>query len=529
MSLTALRNFFILATGYITLLLLFPQKLQTIESYAYAMGIERYYDLSQTFVQGQTAIALPDFARYHPNHPAVHWIAGKLFDCCALPGFTALRLFNIFGALLTLWFVYQSALLLWRRQGIAFAVASITAFSYVFWAAALSAEVHLSSVWLLSAAMFFLLRYLLAEGQNTNRTVSIAAMLFVGAMAFHLYAVFAAIPAGVALLFTGGKRYRAFALAATIVITGFFLFYVVFLAIELRIESPRRYFDTMLMYTRLTHVRYHGAEWFGMWFKTALQSLVYGFSPLSVAIKTIVGSTIVFSAFLFQRSGLPRSVKILLLGWPSVYILLNIIFGGRADGINGWLFSLPVLAILSGALFVRLEGKSEWRVYLALFPLLIVVANFFSAILPASKPENKEIIFLEAFKADGIAGSSAVQPVLLPVVFAVADPVLTYAEMWQIGSQLGYRQQKLVLFCCGSERPEEQLLQVLRENKGSMLLISDALDTKMEGLLKRSGRNANMLREQSGEISQVWMPSSIYFSRPADYRVLKRIRLWYVM
>src|SRR5687767_10276803 len=76
----------------------FPLQLQSMEAYSYAASIEKYYNIATTFALTQGEY-LPDFGRYHPNHPLGHVLAGLAYDWLKIPALDWMRFTNIVSTL----------------------------------------------------------------------------------------------------------------------------------------------------------------------------------------------------------------------------------------------------------------------------------------------------------------------------------------------------------------------------------------------------------------------------------------------
>lgn len=523
-SLWSARYILLFLCAYALILFLFPMHLQSVESYAYAAAIDGYYDLSTTFSVGQPGIRLPDFGRYHPNHPLSHLIGGVLRDFAHISGLTTFRFLNALGALFSLFYLYRAARLLWASEAVSLAVVAMLAFSHAFWSGAQSGEVHLPSVAFQTGALFYLLRFLLTAAPDRNRNLLKAAAFFSLAVAFHLYSLFAVIAAAVALLTdsVSKERWKLYMTVAAIVFLGFIGTYLLGVMIALRIESVHQYFGTMLMYTHLTQTRYTGAEWYGIVFQTAAHAVVSGANSL----KLVLGLLILAGQVAVLNARLHRAVAVLLASWPLGYFLLNVVISGRADGINGWLFSLPVVSLASGALFILFIRRRETKVYILLIPALLAVSNFVLSILPASRLAERDYIYAgDPAKMLAQAGyGNRVKPGQA-IAYVVSDPVLTMAEVWHTGSVHGYSNLQVFVMCCGIEDTEQKLSSWLSRNDGA-LVISDDLGDRVGKILSKQSRPYLLGAENRGELLPELVPSSIYFTRPAGYHIRKRISVY---
>ena len=522
------RYILLFLSAYALILVFFPLHLQSVESYAYAAAIDGYYDLSTTFSVGQPGIRLPDFGRYHPNHPLSHLIGGALRDLLHISGLTTFRFLNALGAILCLFYLYRAARLLWASESVSLAIVAMLAFSHAFWSGAQSGEVHLPSVAFQSGALFYLLRYLLTAAPDRNTNLLKAAAFFSLAVAFHLYSLFAVIAVALALLTdsVSKDRWRLYLTVAMIVFLAFIGTYLVGVIIALRIDSVQQYFGTMLMYTHLTQTRYTGAEWYGMVFQTVAHALVSGANSLANGVKLVIGLVLFAGQLAVLKARLHRAVAMLLVSWPLGYFLLNVAISGRADGINGWLFSLPVWSLACGALFAVFVRRGETKIYVLLIPALMAVSNFVLSILPASRLPERDFIFAgNPAQVLAQAGyGNRVKPGQA-IAYGVSDPVLTMAEVWHTGSVDGYNNLQVFFMCCGIDDTEKKLVAWLSRNAGA-LVISDDLGEKVGNMLAKQIPPYILAAQNNGELRPELVPSSIFFTRPAGYRIRKRISLY---
>ena len=514
---------------YAAVLFFLPLKIQTIESYAYAMTAEGYFDISKGFAAAQPGVKIPDFSRFHPNHPMLHMVIAFLYDNLKVSALNTFRMINAASSLVALAFLYFASYLLWKRIAVSIVIIAMLAFSHTFWNSALSGEVHLPAVAFLAAATYYLLRYLVGEPKQENRHLLVAAGFFSLAIIFHLLAFFTIMPVVLAVLSHSVKKekWKLYFQALGLVLLGFGVFYVGLLVYKLNIESVSQYFSVMTVYAHIVHVRYYGFDWFVVFLKTLLHAIAGGFTPLTIAIKSFFGLFFFWGYIQFARSAVTVPVKVLLIGWPVVYILFNVIIAGRADGLNGWLFSAPVVCLASGYFWVKLSYRQETRIYVFLVPLLLISANFTVAIFPNVGRAEKEYMFLDdpgvMFKRAGIEVDSRG----IKIGALTKHPVETFPDLWRLGSVYGRRDVKLFVYCCGDKGYEMPLREWI-SSKVPFLLIVDETTEEIGKMLIAQKRKFRIIHEATGELKREWLPSSVYLILPSGFRIEKKIRVFFV-
>jgi hypothetical protein len=522
---------------YSLLLAVFPLKLQTIESYAYASAAEGFYDLSTTFQSAQPDLKLPDFSRYHPNHPLMHWIAGGLSAKTRIPALVIFKTVNFISALASLVFFYLLCLRLWSggrgpvKSGILAAALATTIMgvSHGFWMVALSGEVQPPALAFLLAAIYFLACYLLNEKQTRGKYLLISASLLSVAFAFHL-AVFFVLPTALAVFFDPVRRkeWRLYLGAALIVLCGLILFYVILPVVILNVDSIRQYFSTILIYRFLNYIRYTGVEWYTTFLKTWAHVIAYGFLPYSFAVQLVYCGLFAFGFRAMLKSSLRKSVKALLVIWPASYVALQILSNGRADGINYWHFATPAFFIMTGYAFLGLFRRPLLRLLPVAAAVLLLALNLKGAVLPNSSLKSRDFLYVEdplrLLEAAGLADKAGIRT---PLAFLVKEPVYSFPEIYRIGSEFGYRDERIFIACCGNKTYLDELKTWMRKHPVFSLVV-DEWSVEAARLLTSENRKFRVLTEVSGEMRENWFPSSLYFERRDESRIFKRVRIFFV-
>lgn len=512
-----LTPLYVLLACFTALLFFFPLKMQPMEPYAYAAAAEGYYNLTTTFALQAPTVKLPDISRFHPNHPLPHFIAAVLYGATGVGAMGVFKALNFAGALLFIVFFYLSALrLVGNRTAIVTASLALVA-SYVFWAAALSGEMQLFGLALMMAAIYFLIRYL-DDAERVPRYLFIAALFYVLAGAFHLFTFILIVPAGFALLVHSRKAgdFRIYALVLLLILAGYSVFYGLILSRVLDIHSLEEYLRTLFIYNQILLKAYTQEEWWPLLTKSLFRAWVYADGLWGFIPKCALTILILVGYWRLAVSKLKTAVKVLLLGWPVLQILVQIAVYGRPEGLNFWLFLFPTFYMGLATAFAWLEEKMNAATVAILVPLLLLAVNFTSAIFPNSNLETGQVLYFKAPKL----------PRETPAAVVITEPVLTYGEIWTMGSHHGFRNQKVFLPCCGERNVREKLV-AWAKSKSTFLIVSDAHDDLVGEELKRQNISFNVLQDDAGEIMPAWVPMSLYLDNPRGSRYSKNLRVYY--
>lgn len=523
--------------AYALLLIFFPLRMQAIESYNYAAGAEGIYSLASTFQSSQPDVPLPDFSRYHPNHPLLHAAAGFIFDRVKIPALTFFKVINFLSSLISLAIFYLLCLKLWEWRGrigkaalvAATAATMVMAVSHAFWMAALSGEVHLAALACFLGAVYFLVCYLSTEGKRGNRYLICAAVCASVALALHMIVVFV-LPMAIAVFFARRWReeWRLYLIAGAIIVAVAGIVYGVLLVYVLGIDSVRRYYGTLFIYKFLRHLRYEGLEWFWVFVKSWVHVIIYSFSAWGGLLGVFFAGLYLTGLAKLSRSALIKPIKLLLLFWPASYVAMHLLLSSRADSINYWHFALPGTFLAVGYTFQALYRRGLFRLLIYVTPAAVFAANFSGAVFPNAVLKEKDYLYIEdPVQLMHKAGDPAR---LLPdhkVAVLTKDPVLTFPEIYRLASEFGFRNQDIFIYCCGKTGYVEPLRNWLATHD-SFLLVVDEHTAEIGQMLTDAHKKFMVLQETSGEIRPEWLPASIYFVRPPDYRIFKKIRIFFV-
>lgn len=527
LRLVSARLAVVFVLGYALLLLCFPIKIDTLESYAYALATEGSYAIQTTFAEVNPQGILPDFSRYHPNHPLVHWVAGELYDIWGIRALSTARTFNFVGALIALFFLLQIAALFTRRNGLALLASFMAATTTVFWMLALSGEIHMPAFALNTLALYLLCRYFLQRPRKASLLL-FAAVFFTLAGAFHSIAYFSGPVAFIALLIDQYQlknrklSWRYFLAAASIVVSGFIFFYVYLVIRNLKITSFQQYVDLMTMYSYLGYGKLTPLEWANTFIRTYAQTLLGGFTtPLFVAKLVAIGVSC-FGYFVLARSRFQTAVKFLFIAPVFFQLFMSILLDIRPNAINGWIITIPAFTV--GVLFALryFSQKQRWPVVAVVLTLIPAAINFKTAVLPNTSLNEAEYFYLRSQAP--IILKETPQPRILAVAI---DPVVSLPDYYDLTGFVGGKSLHILWACCGRTSYRDTLKNALERHEVDWI-ISDSLEGEMQTLLQETHAKTALIFDKRGEIKTDFFMSSLYFAPKENYQVYKRMQVFRV-
>lgn len=497
---------------------LFPLKIQAVESYIYATAIEGNYDLRSTFAEANPGSRLPDFARLHPNHPLPHFVVGKVFDIFKVGALTGMKMINFVSALAATFFLYLICRMLLREPTSAILGALVASSTAVFWGLALSGEVHMPAFALLTVAGFFLTRFLLVDGFDA-RALQLAALFFTLAGMVHIAALFSALPALPALWLkmrriAGHGRWLHYAAIALFCILGIALVYVLLPVLYFGIANRKDYFDFVSIYAHLRMPELKGNQWLSAIAGTYLQSFISGNGAWAIIAKITLGAWLLWGYVLFLRSTAPAAVRVLFVSAPVAYFLSHLFFSVRPDAINGWLFVLPSAAVAAAYAFARARAAVGVRFFSYPMAVVTVTAVFIGTIMPNAALKPTDYAYLSEYQPAETQGKHA--------VVIATDPVLTFPDVYEFKYRRNFASFNIIWACCGRTAYLTELKTAIQKREIDVI-IADELNEGIPALLYQTGRPYATAFEKSGIVQPAWLPSSIYFTRPAGYTITKRI------
>lgn len=508
------RPLFLILLTIASFYILFPFRLQAPEVYGAAAGIEKYQDASTTFALAQGR-KLPDFGRYHPNHPIGHVIAALAFDYLNIAALNWMRVVNAVSALCAGCMLYLISLGMGLNRNVAALTTALFLGSYAAFLAVLSGEWHMPALALSLTGLWRLIPYIT---EKKTRGLYEGSALLCFAASYHLAAISILVPIGLVILFIRPlkEHYREIVLAGGIVLVPLIVVYFVVPIILFDISSPEDFFGLFFIYRYLEHIRYSGLDWPIM----LVRSLSHAF--VHTPTETLVANSIVFSflltaavsAYFFLRTKIDLPLKF-IIGFILLWPIGPAITGSRVDAMNGWLFMVPILSlVIATAISTAFSGR--WSFVTAIIPVLLFAWNFASAALPHRFMSAEDIFF---FRAPSEISTST------PIAFVIGNPVLSRAETWHAGSNLGFRNQTLFFPCCGEKNYYARLREWMRINPG-FILVSDGDQKAIEDLLRSRNLQYDRYVDRRAEWPASFVPVTLFHQHDQSFRYFKRLTVW---
>lgn len=503
---------------YSVLLLVLPLGMQAMEAYAYAAGVEGYYNLSQTFALMTPGKPLPDISLYHPNHPLAHLLPGLLHQAFGFDAMNMFRIRNGTCSLVFIFFFYLSALrLVAQRAAVAWATIMVM-FTFVFWSSALSGETQIPALAMVMVTAYFLIRYFEPDASRPAHLVA-AVFCYVVAAGCHMSVVMFTVPAGLAVLVYSRSRDKIFLYVSLllVVVAGFALFYGLLFVHFLKIDSWDTYQRTLFIYYPLLVRQYASPEWWLATGKSFLLSVSYAENVWGGAARLSAIIVIVLGYAALWRSAVSRGAKFLLFAWPISQMVIQVIVNGRPDGTNFWLFLTPPFYLAAAFGFRRLGVLLRGQPVLFFMVGAVAIGNLFAYVLPSTLLKRNEYIYLE--KHPRLAENP-------PLAVIVSEPVLTFAEIWWAGSRLGLKNQKIFFPCCNETDAAEHLRGWAAGQRGFLLMSDESSRGIAREFAARKDFRCTVLQERRGKIRSAVIPVTVSVDFPPDGFVQKSLLLY---
>jgi hypothetical protein len=491
---------------------IFRFQIFSVEVYSYAAGIEKYYNIATTFALSQGDY-LPDFGRYHPNHPLGHAIAGLVFDLFGISALGWLLFINASTALTSAVFIYLLALQENLSKNVSVIAAALFLSTHAAILAAFSGEWHMPALALCLAGTWQITQYL---ELNARKQLWQGALFFAAAVGYHTAALSLAVCVGVMLLIVRHQKWRdilkAASLGAAIVIVVYFLLPFIIL----KFTSLTDFLRTFFIYRFLDHTRFVGLDWF----IAAIQTILHVFLLVPAkfqnmnwfAIPSLIALVAAVAAYFRATSNLPKKLLLAFItfGWP----LAMAIAGSRPNAVFGWLFVLPMLCVA----FVKVSSVllGRWCWLNVTLPVFLLAWNFWFLVLPnfSQKPAETTLFQLPSDI-----------PKSTPIGFVAHELVTSMSEIWHAGSNLNYRKQEVFYPCCGEDAYLLRLRRWLKINPGA-ILATNGPPENIERLLRSEGLMYRRWLNRQVSWSTSMVPATLYFILDPDFHYEKRLTIW---
>lgn len=492
----------------------FPLRLQALEPYVYAAGIEKYYNFSSMFSLA-AGYQLPDFGRYHPNHPIGQALAGLAFDYLGISALTWMRAINAIAALCTGYFLYFLCLALRLEKFIASTALALFHATHFAALATFSGEWHIPALAFNIAGAYRLVFYF---EENKARHLYTAAGLMAMGSCYHLNASFMLICFGVMLLCVRPLwRYpKEIGISAIIVTVPIIVVYFLIPMFLFDLSSARKFLDFFLVYTKLHATPYKGMDWFGMAITTFCHGFVFIFPGMKFTLASILTFMVLFSAtiFSFARTSVISPFRWLLVALPFAWLIGPRLISSRPDALNGWLFCVPYLCIIIVA------GAYHWNMRLR-YPLILLVFgtfvwNFSHWIYPNASRSQREMFFFQLPESE---------PKTTPIAFIIHQPPFSFPELWHAGSVLGFRKQSTFFPCCGEKNYLDNLAEWIKSNPNG-IIVSDNNFSQLEHFFKEVKNNYRRIVDQTADWPGSLTPATVFIPLKNPLQLRKHLVIW---
>lgn len=373
------------------------------ESYLYAAGVEGIINIADLYNVFQPDFHMPDFSRYHPNHPLPHAIVfgawtllGKLgTSVSALDVFRGLNLVSSVGVV---YVTYAIAHRLIADKLTAVAFTLLLSFTSIRWFAAVNGETHMTGYFFLVLSFYLMIRRDNPGVESLPFTLA-KAVIFSFAFVFHFgMAIFSLVIAlyYIRRFFASADRRHLYSLAifAAICIFFFFVFYGLLFRLVLNVRTVGEWLRIFSMYSFIP-MDGELAQGNGPLTRFFV-SLRDGFFPGEGVFANVLA--IAFIAFVILglinlMNDLKRElVSLLLLAWILLPVIFVVVIMKAPNNM-----SYSSALILPCFLVILLSLKSAFprpamQVAVAAWLVAAFTLSMYHVILPKSVPESSAFL-----------------------------------------------------------------------------------------------------------------------------------------
>jgi len=492
-----------------------PLRLQAMEPYAYAAAIEGYYDLSQSFSVAQ-GYPLPNFSRYHPNHPLGHALLGAVYDLFSVPALEGMFFLNMVSILISAVFLYLLCLYFNFKPLAAALTSALFLSSYVSLFAVFSGEFHAPA---LALAMGGVWQACVFIDTWKKKALWYATLFFTCASVYHLDALFLTILMGFFVLYyvLKEKQFHAVIFPFLFFIISLIIFYIVIPVYIFKLHSVDDFFKYFFIYVHKDAPQFSIFAWLWAMHRTMLDAVVFVIPITEIVLKATVAFWLFFlwKAIDFWKNAVRvKSAKMATFIFTAG-VLAYAILGVRPDGLLGWLYLIPFLFIFVSN---STRNANAWSLSLRLVVVLAILSwNILFAIWPNSIQRDSDRFFFDLPRE--ISKD-------VPIAFVIGgDPVLMHSEAWYAGSKRGYRNQTFFLPAYGEYNFPQNLDRWLKEYpKG--VVVTDKYQANLEQLLLRHKQVRTRWLDRAAQWPEQAVPITLNVERGRNFFYNKRLTVW---
>lgn len=485
---------------YSVILAVFQPKNQSWESYMYGAAGDGYFDIAAFFSQFSPHSApLPNIADYHPNHPLGHLVTAIIRKITGLHTLQIMKGLNGIFAVLFIPVCFFTCQLFVKKPLYAAIGTGFFIFTHTFWLLALSCEAFMPAITCVTAATYFLLKYLIQEKLHC-KTLSISGIFYFLAGAFHLSTFLWIIPATFSVIIHKKAREKTahWLTTLSVIALGYILFYVILMVYMLNISSVKEFFETCFIYNRLSTASFPILFWIQMALESIGHTIVTTPSSWSLLGGLVVLSGILCSSLIFFTKKLKNVHFLFFFVWFITYLILSEIIRGRPDAVHLWcVILLPLPICISFTIEFFSHKKPAFKYFIYLITFIIPCINFSFAILPKFLMIKKDVVYIE----------NPDREKQTPIVFVMSNSRVSMADLWTLGTEYGFKNITIFL-PQASKYFQENFLKFIKGKK-NILLFSDDTTGIFDKYLVYYKIKTFTLHSRQGMVQKNWLHESM--------------------
>ncbi|MFZ5627730.1 MAG: hypothetical protein ACOY5B_01275 [Spirochaetota bacterium] len=467
----------------------FRPSLLNYESYLYAAGIEGFIDISALYNVFVPEIRMPDFGRFHPNHPLPHllvfWLrAGFASAGFQVPAIEILTGLNLLCSAAAIFAIYRIAATLTADRTISVLFALVAGFSPVFWFSAVSAETYEIAYCLMVIAFMQMLPPY--RGESVARTTG-KALLFSLAFCFHFGVALFAIPVMTWYLVSAVRRRNirpvlSLTLFGVISLGVFLLVYVLAFMSLFGTGNLYDWWKIFTMQSRIPMGGQYTAEQIGLWnaAETLFTSLSNGLLSGQGNVERIARVHLMVGfgggVFFVLRRAASRSSAAALAAWIIVPLgFLLLVMRSPTNMTYSLMLMLPVFLVVL-LLVKRIAPLPVARAIVMGWLLVTVGSTFAGIIRPKAGLPEETVYFASRIPESDVKAE--------PVVALAHNYYGIFPDLYYLGNRRGLRAD-IILFHYDQAFPEKLLAEIRTRKK--LQLLTDRLLLHEEAWLRAEG------------------------------------------
>ena len=467
----------------------FRPSLLNYESYLYAGGIEGFIDVSKLYNVFVPEIRMPDFSRYHPNHPLPHLLTFALWRAFRFMGFPIpaveiLTVINFVASAIAVFLVFRIALIVTANHSTAFFFALLAGFSPVFWFSAVSAESYEVAYCLMVLAFLSMLR---PYNQEAFRSTIRKAMVFSLAFCFHFGIALFALPI-IAWYLVPAVRQKSFRPVLSLMLYGafciccFVLIYVVIFMQFFGIRTLPEWWQIFSMQTRIPMGGQYAPEQSGIIAAAEIlltflaQGLLAGHGIFERIARIHLLLAIAVGVMFVLRMARRRAFAAAHAAW-IIIPLFFLLFVMRSPTNITYSLMLMLPAFLACLMLIQRAASRKVASGIVMVWMLVTAVSSLNAImLPKTGLSEESVFFAARIPHNALRHETAVA--LVHNYYGI------FPDIYYLGNRRGIRMDA-IFFHYDQKFPAELLAQI--HAAGTLQLVTDKLLAHEEAWLRSKG------------------------------------------